>query len=61
MSAPKNNDNAAKPAADQLTSVIYVRMTARQKAACVRAARGRRLSQWAAEHLIRASAPAPAA
>lgn len=59
MSAPKNNKNAAKPEDEQLTSVIYVRMTWQQKAACVRAAKGRRLSQWAAEQLIRASLKQP--
>ena len=55
MPAPLKNQYAAKPAADRKDSVIYVRMTAREKSACVRAARGQGLSEWAAAKILAAA------
>jgi len=56
MSAPGKNQNAVKDEADRASSVLGpFRIQRRRKAAYVRAARGRKLTEWVFEHLDRAS------
>jgi len=57
MSAPKNNQNAAKPEDEKATSFLYIRVSPREKSRWVRAARlaGKNLSEWVLEKLNGAS------
>lgn len=53
MSAPKGNRNAAKPY--PATSHLHLRIQRRRKAAYVRAAKGKPLSEWVTDNLDKAA------
>ena len=57
MSAPVQNQNAAKPEAEKASSFLYLRALKSDKAGWVRSARraGKNLSEWATEILNRAA------
>lgn len=59
MPAPAENQNAAKPAGEQHTSFIYVRLTAAEKIGYARAANREKkgLAAWAREKLTAACPP----
>lgn len=59
MPAPAENQNARKPDSDRASSFLYVRCKPRDKAAWVRAAGQRGLSEWVVDALNRASGESP--
>jgi len=55
MPAPKNNTNAAKPAPERASSTLHIRCRRADKARWVRAAGGRKLSEWVVRVLNQAA------
>lgn len=55
MSAPKNNRNATKPAADKVASPVIVRGTEAERKAWKKAAAGHKFNNWARTALNQAS------
>lgn len=55
MSAPKNNRNATKPAADKVASPVIVRGTEAERKAWKQASTGHKFNNWARTALNQAT------